>query len=80
MRSQKDQEFSNLCDRVGRGTINDEDEKFLKSRVRATDSERHNENFKKGNLSIIVTTNKKKDLINSQKLVDLLPDEKELIL
>ena len=79
MRSQKDQEFSNLCDRVGRGTINDEDEKFLKSRVRATDSERHNENFKKGNLSIIVTTNKKTDLINSQKLADLLPDEKEFI-
>ena len=29
MRSQKDPEFSNICDRVGRGTINDEDEKFL---------------------------------------------------
>ena len=31
MRSQKDPLFSNLCDRVGRGKITDEDEIFLQS-------------------------------------------------
>ena len=79
MRSQKDPHFSDLCDRVGRGKINDEDEKYLRSRVKPTDSEQENENFKKGKLSIIVTTNKKKDLINSQKLMELLPNRKEYI-
>ena len=33
MRSQKDPHFSDLCDRVGRGKITDEDEKYLRSRV-----------------------------------------------
>ena len=79
MRSQKDPQFSDICDRVGRGKINEDDEKFLKSRVQLTDSENLNENFKNGNLSIIVTTNRKKDLINKQKLVKLLPNEKEYI-
>ena len=79
MRSQKDPQFSDICDRVGRGKINEDDEKFLKSRVQLTDSENLNENFKNGNLSIIVTTNRKKDLINKQKLLKLLPNEKEYI-
>ena len=77
MRSQKDPYFSSLCDRVGRGKINDEDEKYLKSRVQLTDSEKFNEKFKNGDLSIIVTTNKKRNLVNSLKLSDLLPHEKE---
>ena len=77
MRSQKDPYFSNLCDRVGRGKINDEDEIYLKSRVQLTDSEKFNEKFKNGYLSIIVTTNKKRNLVNSQKLSELLPHEKE---
>ena len=79
MRSQKDPHFSDLCDRVGRGKITDEDEKYLRSRVQKTHSEDDNENFKMGTLSIIVTTNKKKDLINSRKLMELLPDRKEYI-
>ena len=79
MRSQKDPNFSNLCDRVGRGNINEEDEKFLQSRVQLTETERCNKNFKNGDLSIIVTTNKKKDLINRQKLDELLPDVREYI-
>ena len=79
MRSQKDPAFSSLCDRVGKGEINDEDEKFLKSRIQSTDSEKHNENFKHGTLSMIVTTNKKKDLINKQKLDELLPTVKEYV-
>ena len=67
MRSQKDPYFSSLCDRVGRGTITEDDEDFLKSRIQPTSSEECNENFKNGNLSIIVTVNKKKNLINRQK-------------
>ena len=67
MRSQKDPYFSNLCDRVARGELTIEDETFLKSRIQLSDSENSNEKFKNGDLSIIVTTNKKKDLINKLK-------------
>ena len=74
MRSSRDLFFSNLCDRVGRGKINEEDEKYLNSRVQFTDSEKSNEKFKLGELSIIVTTNKKRNLINGQKLTELLPN------
>ena len=77
MRSQKDPKFSDLCDRVGRGNINEDDENYLNSRVRSTESENSNESFKSGKLSIIVTTNAKKDLVNHQKLTQLLPNEKE---
>ena len=75
MRSQKDPQFSEVCDRVGRGTITESDEKYLKSRVQSTDSENCNDNFKNGKISIIVTTNPKKDLINHQKLEKLLPNQ-----
>ena len=37
MRSGKDQVFSDLCDRVGRGKIDDADEKFLQSRIKTTE-------------------------------------------
>ena len=77
MRSQKDPFFSDLCDRVGRGKLTEEDEKYLSSRVKFNDSENDNDNFKSGKLSIIVTTNGKKDLINHQKLSLLLPHKKE---
>ena len=79
MRSQKDPYFSDLSDRVARGKITDEDERYLKSRITSTESENNNENFKQGKVCIIVTTNKKKDLINSQKLEALLPYEKEFV-
>ena len=77
MRSQKDPHFSDMCDRVGRGKINDDDEKFLRSRIQDTELEQNNDSFQKGILSIIVTTNKKKDMINKQKLAHLLPHVKE---
>ena len=77
MRSQKDPYFSELCDRVGRGNLTNSDEDYLNSRVQSNDSENSNANFKNGKLSIIVTTNAKKDLINHQKLNQLLPHEKE---
>ena len=67
MRSQKDPKFSEMCDRVGRGKITDDDEKFLQSRVLSTESENCNENFKSGNLSIVVTTNLKKGLCKQTK-------------
>jgi hypothetical protein len=51
----------------------------LKSRVISTDSENSNEKFKNGTFSIIVTTNRKKDNINRQKLAKLLPDTREYI-
>ena len=68
MRSAKDPVFSNLCDRVGCDEITEEDELWLKSRIMLTESEHLNENFKSGKFSIIVTTNRKKDLINREKL------------
>ena len=77
MRSQKDPEFSDLCDRVGRGNLTENDKILLNSRVQFNESEMMNESFKEGKLLIIVTTNKKKDLVNHQKLAQLLPFEKQ---
>ena len=77
MRCKNDQFFSSLCDRVGRGRITDDDEIYLKSRVQQTESENENENFKYGRLSIIVTTNMKRNIVNSEKLIQLIPNEKE---
>ena len=64
MRSQQDPYFSSLCDRVGKDIITDEDEKYLRSRIQNTASEYDNEKFKLGKLSIVVTTNKKRNLVN----------------
>ena len=74
MRSQEDPYFSSLCDRVGIDKINDEDEEYLRSRIQETSSEKSNEPFKNGELSIIVTTNKKRNLVNCRKLAELIPD------
>ena len=57
MRSQKDPYFSDVCDRVGRGTITEEDKSFFLSRIVPCESENQNENFQSGRLIIIVTTN-----------------------
>ena len=77
MRCQHDPVFSSLCDMVARGNITDEVERYLNSRVQETESENDNDKFKYGHLSIIVTTNPKRNLINEQKLDQLLPNEKE---
>ena len=79
MRSKEDLEFSSLCDRVGRAKITNDDENFLRSRILKTDIENDNENFKTGKMSIVVTTNLKKDLVNSQKLNQLLPNQMEFV-
>ena len=77
MRSMNDPFFSSLCDRVGRGNITEEDEAYLRSRVQSTESENLNDKFKCGNLSIIVTTNMKRNFVNTLKLNQLLPNEME---
>ena len=79
MRSQKDPLFSDLCDRVGRGTLKESDKEYLMSRVTPCEAENDNENFKSGKLLIIVTTNAKKNIVNQQKLRDLLPNTREYI-
>ena len=66
-----------MCDRVRKNELTESDEIYLRSRVRFNESENENENFKNGKLSIIVTINSKKDLINQQKLDQLLPGIKE---
>ena len=77
MRSQKDPFFSDLCDRVKVGAITDSDKEYLLSRVKSFESENYNDSFKSNKLLIIVTTNSKKDMVNKQKLRDLLPTAKE---
>ena len=77
MRCQNDSAFASLCDRVGRGNITEDDSNYLKSRVQCTEAENENENFKSGKLSIIVTTNPKRNQVNMEKLTTLLPNEKE---
>ena len=79
IRSLKDPYFSDLCDRVGRGKLTEGDKQFLLSRVIPCELENDNKNFKNGKLLIIVTTNEKKDLINQQKLNELLPDVSEFV-
>ena len=77
MRSANDEGFSALCDRVGRGKITTEDIAFLNSRIIPCPSKSSNESFKYGKVSVIVTTNAKKDAVNHQKLEELLPYNKE---
>ena len=77
MRCQKDPEFAGLCDRVGKGSMHltVDDENYLRERICDTPSENKNENFTSGKIAIIVTTNKKREEINLEKLGKLLPDE-----
>ena len=76
MRCNKDQYFNTICDRVGEGKIEPQDEKFFQSRILETDLENDNNLFKEGKLSIVVTTNKHRDEINMEKLNKLLPSER----
>ena len=75
MRCQTDEEFGNICDRVGKGILLLQDETYLKSRVQSTPLEEENENFKNGKISIIVTTNKRREEINLEKLEKLIKNE-----
>ena len=57
MRCNKDQYFNTICDRVGEGKIEPQDEKFFQSRIIETDLENDNNLFKEGKLSIVVSEN-----------------------
>ena len=56
MRNQKDPEFASLCDKIGNGTYKKNDLLYLQNCVKNTESEKENENFKTGKVSIIVLT------------------------
>ena len=73
MRSKGDCKFGEVCDRIGRGTFTDEDEEYLKKLVRNCPNENDNDMFKNGKVSVIVTTNLKRERINAEKLNSLLP-------
>ena len=53
-----DLDFSDLCDRIRKGNITEQDVEYLKSRVREQEipEELDNENCKEGKNAIIVTT------------------------
>jgi len=81
MRCPDDLAFAQLCDRVGKNQITEEDVQFFNSRCISEEipEELDNENFKSGEVTIIVTTNEEKDKINLSKLRTLLPEAKEYI-
>ena len=79
MRSMTDPEFGNVCDRIAVGKLTNDDEVYLKNLVRKSPNENNNELFKTGQMSIIVTTNKKRERINLEKLEKLLPNSQEYI-
>ena len=75
MRSQGEIAFGETCDRIARDEITDDDVEFLQTLVRKCPNEEDNEFFKNGDISIIVTTNDKREKINNAKLEELLPNE-----
>ena len=79
VRSLTDPEFGEVCDRIAVNKITKEDEVYLQNLVRKSPNENNNELFKNSQMSIIVTTNKKRERINNEKLEKLLPDCQEYI-
>ena len=75
MRSKGDDKFGEVCDRIGRGEFTDDDETYLKGLVRKNPNENDNEMYKEGKISVIVTTNYKREKINTEKLNMLIPEE-----
>ena len=78
MRSKDDLPFGELCDRIARNVITDDDETFLQSLVRDSPNENNNEMYQKGTIGILVTTNEKRKKINREKLDSLLPYEESV--
>ena len=78
MRSKDDIPFGELCDRIARNEITEEDEIFLQSLVRDSPNEDNNEMFQEGKIGMLVTTNDKREKINREKLENLLPDEESI--
>ena len=79
MRSLTDPKFGEVCDRIALGNISEEDELYLKNLVRKSPNQNNNDLFKSGEMSIIVTTNKRREKINLEKLERLLPDSQEFV-
>ena len=78
MRSE-DSNFSNICDKVRVGTVDNHVSEFMKSCVRNCPFENNNEEYANGKLCIIVTNNKDRNRINEEMLSNLLPDKKSFI-
>ena len=75
MRSQ-DHEFSEICDEVRKGNCDEYVTEYLNNHVGSCPSEDDNEKYASGKFCIIVTSNKKREAINHQKLEKLLPNKK----
>ena len=80
VRSMTDPKFGEVCDRIATNSITEEDEVYLKGLVRKCPNDNDNELYKTGKLSQIVTTNKKREKINQDKLAELLPHHQEYLL
>ena len=76
MRSQ-DEEFSRISDKVRKGICDPEVLGYMQNHVKPCPNEDDNTKFAEGKLLIVVTTNNDRDRINSEKLQNLLPNEKE---
>ena len=78
MRSQ-DSEFSTICDLVRKGISDKRVIDYMQQRVKECPDENNNSKYAEGKLCIIVTTNKDRDKINSEKLHKLLPNSKAYV-
>ena len=74
MRSQ-DLEFSDMCDQVRRGNVEDNVIEYFNKHVGKCPGENDNSMYADGKLCIIVTTNNAREEINNEKLENLLPDK-----
>ena len=74
MRSQDDM-YSHICDKVRRGEKDSEVISYLKACEKPCPSEDNLKMYQEGKISIIVTTNKDRRIINSEKLETLIPHE-----
>ena len=78
MRSQ-DSEFSEICDMVRKGINDKKVIDYMQQRIKECPDENNNSKYADGKLCIIVTTNKDRDKINSEKLHNLLPNSKAYV-
>ena len=78
MRSQ-DPEYSQICDKVRLGICDSNIIKYMESHVTTSPNQNNNENYARGKLLIIVTTNADKTRINTDLLNSLLPNEKSFV-
>ena len=75
MRSQDD-EYSNVSDEVRKGNCDENVIEYLRNHVGSCPSENDNEKYASGKFCIIVTSNKRREAINYEKLEKLIPHKK----